>query len=94
MSNFKGLRGVTVLKTVADLEQHSYGRGPSPAVAVSAPAPKKAKVEKEPEPEPEPSLDEMNYDELYDMAQEMEIEGRSDMKKSELLKAIKKARKT
>lgn len=47
MANFKGLRGVTVLKTVADLELHSYGRESKP---VEAP---KAKKVKEPEPEPE-----------------------------------------
>lgn len=91
MADYKGLRGVTVLRTVADLEQHSYGREPSPVVAAPTPAPKKAKVEKE--PDPEPSLDEMNYDELYEIAQEMDIDGCSEMKKSELLKAIKKTRK-
>ena len=56
MANFKGLRGVIVLKTVADLESHSYGREIKPEES------KKAPKVKEPEPEVEEAISDTESD--------------------------------
>lgn len=42
---------------------------------------------------PNESLSERTRDELYNIARDMEIEGRSKMKKDDLVRAIRKARR-
>jgi hypothetical protein len=109
---YRGLRGLKVLTSSADVEAHSYGREPTPEPktkksAKSAPKPPppppEADIDTEPPPpepkktakksKPDPDYDEWTVEELYDLAAELEISGRSSMVKSELIKAIKKETK-
>jgi hypothetical protein len=70
-------RAEEVAARTVNKQRREEGRTPSPRTAGTG--------------NPNASLDERSRDELYNRAQELEIEGRSEMTKDELVEAIRSA---
>lgn len=78
-------------RLVVNLESRAKALGVKVGGAMAAPAPAARKAAPAKADPNEPNFDGMTKDELYEYAQEWDLDGRSEMKKPELLAAVKKA---